>query len=209
MDQLMIGYGVSTTSEQQPQQSIQSMPNIPLAPKKPMTLQEKQEAARKQDQEVQQQQQPSANKSDLFDLNFNSGSSLTNRNRDTANTNSLDTLMIEYPTSQPSAFNNVSYQANAQMRPTMNNMMQQSSYQQQSATIRPTVMSNQSRPMRVQDQRQPNNNMGFFGNLALPAPQQTQKPSQTGFPDLLKPTTTGQANNVKKSALDDWAEFLG
>jgi len=57
--------------------------------------------------------------------------------------------------------------------------------------------------MQPQAQQQPNSQMGFFGNLALPPPPQ---PAQTLIPSQAK---SAQSNTGKKTAFDDLADLLG
>ncbi len=220
----MIGYGVNTNGDSnQTTPAIMPPPPMaaaPLAPKKPMTLQEKQEAARKQDQELQQQQQQKQNvsRNDLFDLGFNS----TQKQQQQSG---IEQLMIEFPqmnTSSP-VLNQSTPMSSMPARPQMTNNFMQTQFQQpqpQQQTfqpqplIRPPPMGAVQRPLMnfQQPQQQSQQNLGFFGNLALTAPtaQPTQLPTQQTAAPMMQPLKpVAQPNAPKKSAFDDLADLLG
>jgi hypothetical protein len=248
MDQLMIGYGMNSSNGTNPPAGYNSdmilsgenSSNKQNQPKKELTLSEKHELATKLENEF------TLDAHNVKNTSFTSSMSLNNmKPTNTSNTNTknlADSLMNKnladldfntfntssnkatpmIPNSQSTNFlaQNTSqnrFQAPNNFNQNSNNMfgnMNNQSFQQQRPPFQQPSMNNQQ--------------MGFFGNLALPAPGDSNSSiKSSGFPSIapppnlntLKPatnlnsfvnkTSSPPQANAKKSALDDLADIFG
>ena len=251
MDQLMIGYGVNNNSDGSIPPTAFNSGNIlttdnsntrkPNQPKKELTLAEKHELASKLENEFSLEANETKNTSfsnsmslnnirplntnknnnladslmdkNLADLNFNTSNS---NKTSPIMPNSMSTNFTMQNSSQnrfPAANNNFINQNSNNLFGNMGNQ----SFQPQ----RPSVQSQNSMNMNMNNQQ-----MGFFGNLALPAPtQDTSNSIKSNFPTIapppsissLKPASnlnafsnkTSPPKSNKKTALDDLADIFG
>lgn len=225
MDQLMVGYGVTVSQNTVPPSSFHSQDIAKASggnmPKKELTLSEKQElAARLEREEPKISSSSSLNSikhknnftDNLMDKNLKDLNFFANQKPNQISSN-FD--LLSQSMSSTSLMNNqISRQVNSN-----------TSFNSSIGLVRPNVQSNQ--------------NQGFFGNLALPAPNSNISPinqsMNTSFnmrPNLtnlnnsinsiplipgppklgstLIPKPSNQSvNNGQKSALDDLADIFG
>ena len=210
MDQLMIGYGVTnnTANSQTSNFSTSLIPAtaaVGAAPKKELTLLEKQQMASKLESEdhhvnTRKDMSNSMSLQSLATTKSNANTMADNLlNKNLSDLNNSHSMQRKIPNSN----------SNFNMNNSNNNFFD-------------SFLNEKPPNQQLQQQQQQNKNqMGFFGNLALPAPTPNLNPpparstlNQMGAPPrLLMPTTsnmqTNNYNNNKKSAMDDLADLFG
>ena len=229
MDQLMIGYGVSTSTTPaavsssssvnngfnlSPISSPISQTNNQISPKKEMTLIEKQQMAMKLEKENSTTTTTTTTSSNnsSFD-HLKSSKSMTD--------NFLNKNLVDLTSSSSNK------QSNNKINNNNNNSFDFFSEFESSL---PNQKLNNNRSINMNNNNNNNNNMsksnsnqqGFFGNLALPAPPSIQniapppilKPVQMATKNntnLIMPLTSSSnsTNSSKKSALDDLNDLVG
>jgi hypothetical protein len=245
MDQLMIGYGVNNNNNgPNPPAGYNSdlivsgdnsNTNRQNQPKKELTLSEKHELATKLENEF------SLDAYDVKNTSFTSSMSLNNikpasinNNKNTKNL--TDNLMdrnladLNFNTSNNKASSILpnSQSTNFSIQNTTQNRFQApNNFSQNNMFGNMNNQSFQQQRPSFQQQNMTNQQMGFFGNLALPAPGDSNVIKNNNFPTIapppsynnLKPATNlntfgnktspPSQNNTKKSALDDLADIFG
>ena len=248
MDQLMIGYGVNNNNTNGANPPASFNPEMLVSndnsgkqqnqPKKELTLTEKHELATKLDKDLTFDNKASTMASSMSLNNMKPLN--TNNNNNNSNKGLADSLMdrnladLNFSTSTnnnktmmpTSASTNFSSASQQNRFPTSNNFgNQNAAYGNMGGSNMQSSFNAtqfQRPPFQQQNMQQNLNNqqMGFFGNLALPAPGDAAKSS---FPTILPPpsmnTTLKPATNLnafnkttpqaKKSALDDLADIFG
>ena len=241
MDQIMAGYGVNASQPNQPPPSYNSdivltsdnsSTHVLNKPKKELTLAEKQELANKLDNSLSFNDKPSMSSSaSLSNLKSSASKTATESlmDKNLADLNFTSSYQKPMATNSTSASNfNLLSQPNNMNSQQMNFQSPQNRFQSPNNSLNnfQNGMNNQfnafNRPANPQQSISnfQNQQMGFFGNLALPAP--VNNANKTSIPtiapppsmNLMKPTQTLSQNGNnnaqgKKTALDDLADIFG
>lgn len=238
----MIGYGVNTSQSNPPpgyqSDTVLSSQEKSNQPKIELTLVQKQEMATKLERETQNGHSMSLNNlkaitnsnsskvNDLMDKNFNDLNLMSDSNNPTTKSNSssgssnFDLLAQQMSTSSTSSVASNSFQNSFQQNRPFSNSNNNSNFSPFD-NLNPLNKSQNTQYKPLQQQAQNNKNMfnnqqqvGFFGNLALPAPNNlaqstimNQSPSLNAMrptastPAMYKPNNFQISNSTQQAPL--------
>ncbi len=236
----MIGYGINNNNTNPPPSfnpdmvlSSENASGKQNHPKKELTLTEKHELASKLEKDLSFDNTNKNASSMNNSMSLNNFKSLSTNNSNNNSRNLTDSLMdrnladLNFNTSTNKSTMPSSASTNFSMpmqTSTQNRFPTSNNFNGQNNTYGNMGNASFQRPPFQQQQHQNsfnNQQMGFFGNLALPAPGDAA--SKSGFPNIMPPpsiNTLKPATNLnsfnktspqpgKKSALDDLADIFG